>query len=118
MATQTVTLTDNGFQGAQFTAALGNADNSQVFRSPPCQQATFVVQGTFGSATVVVQASYDGGTTWYTLKDSNNTAMSYTSAPTNPIPFVPPGGTALRVSSSGGTGTALNWYLAYSKAFI
>lgn len=117
MTVQLATQTDNSNQTFSISGPLGNADKSS-FLGMPAQQATFTVQGTFGAATVVVQASYDGGTTFYTLKDANGTAMSYISAPTNPIPLTVPAGALVQVSSSGGSGTSVTWYLAGAKTYF
>lgn len=114
MATQTVTQTDNGIQGITLTSALGNADTSTTFAFPPCQQAYMWLQGTLGSATVTLQVSYDGGTTW----EAFSTGTTLSALPTNPVSFIPPGGALCRVISAGGSGAALNWYIGYSKAFI
>ena len=121
MATQTVVQTDPNTDTVSLTtaAAMGNADTSTSFVIGPCQQAYFSLQGTAGAATLVVQASFDGGTTWTTLKDGTPSAaaMSYTAATANPIPWVPPAGALLRVQTSGGAGTAFAWFITYAKAF-
>jgi hypothetical protein len=122
MTTQQLVITDSGNQGASVTTAvaLGNADISTSWSPPPAQQAYFNLQGTVGSpaATATVEASFDGGTTWVVLKDNNNVAMSYTAVTANPIPMTLPAGALLRFHTTGGTGTSLNAFITYAKAFI
>lgn len=61
------TLTESDTAGAFIpTGLMGSAGCVQVV-------------GTFGSATVVLQASNDGAN-WVTLKDTTGTAISFTSA--------------------------------------
>jgi len=64
---------------------------------------TFAIQGTFDSGTVKISASYDGGTTFITLTDSDGSDIAITS---NSIVNVSVGsGTTLRFVLSGSSGS-------------
>lgn len=63
---------------------------------------TVQLTGTFGSATVIMQGSNDGGTTYFTLQDAQGDALSFTAAGGNVILENP---ALIRPSASGGDGT-------------
>lgn len=72
------------------------------------------IQGTFGSATVTLQVSPDGGTTKYTAKDINGNDCITTSQAYFNIPLAI-GGTnddapKLYALTAGGSGTNINIY--------
>lgn len=70
---------------AYFTTSLA-ADGTAVIatldrrRDSNNWNGTFFIHGTFGSGTLVIQASPDGGTTKVALKDFTGNAISATSA--------------------------------------
>ena len=68
--------------------------------------------GTWGSATMVMQGSIDGGTTWVALKDLDGTAISITAngGATVSAPFL-----LVRPSFSGGTGQDVDVLLAIAE---
>jgi len=73
----------------------------------------FEVNGTFGSATIVLQGSIDG-TNWYVLEDVQGTAISATAAAMFEFDTEV---TSIRPSSSGGTADDVTVTLTYrSKA--
>lgn len=102
---------------------LGNADTGQPWRRADFQDKFVQINGTFGSATVVLQGTNDinvDGTVsatavWTTLKYAfDGSAISETSADGGQVlddPFY------IRPSSSGGTGTAVNITLTAAKGY-
>ena len=61
------------------TLVTGSLDGQPVY-APGASGLTVQVVGTFDTATIVLQGSNDGGTTWFTLKDVGANALSYTAA--------------------------------------
>ena len=56
-----------------------NSDGSGVEFSDYADRSVQVI-GTFGGATIALQGSNDGGTTWAALSDPQGNALSFTSA--------------------------------------
>jgi len=86
---QTYNLTSDGS-----TSALQSKGNLNV-----------AAYGTFGGGTLSIQASYDGGSTWFTLKDANGADGSFTSAGALNVRI---GEANLRFTLSGATSPNLN----------
>ena len=98
------TVVDNGDQTRTVTwNCTGNASGGGAeFGQFP--DRTFGVTGTFGSATVVLKGSFDGGTTWIGLHDFANNAVSFTAAGMSLVAENPP---LIAPFTSGGTSTVL-----------
>src|ERR1044072_5959423 len=81
-----VTVPQKGVLVATWSA-MGNADSGTPLDAPRLPDKTITVQGTFGGATVVIEGSNDGGTTWHTLNDSRGegTAFSLPAADTRTL---------------------------------
>lgn len=93
--------------------AMGNADIGTGVAFGQFPDRTVGVTGTFGGATVIIQGSSDGGTTWDTLKDYLGNNLSFTAHATALVAENPP---LLRASTSGGTGTSVTVTLTGSRA--
>lgn len=80
MANSTPTKVDTaGTAGIEaWEWALGDADTGLPVGFPVFADATVAVFGTFDSATVTWQGTVDG-TNWFSLKDPQGNAMTYTS---------------------------------------
>lgn len=114
MATQIATTVNNSNQTQTITwAALGNADHGQGVDTSQYPDRTVVMQGTWGSATVVLEGSMDGGTTWFTLHDFLGNLISYTS---NGMALIAENPGLIRPTSSGGSGTAVVVYIQCAQA--
>jgi hypothetical protein len=74
---------------------------------------TVGITGTFGSATVTIQGSADGGTTWDTLHDYLGNTLVYTTHALALIAENPP---LIRAITSGGTSTSIVVTLMGSRA--
>lgn len=109
MATITATvnkLTDGGTKDVYLATwtAMGNADTGTSVAMSGASDRSVQIEGTFGSATAVVQGSNDG-TNWQPLTDPQGNAISKTAASIEQIAELT---RFVRVSTSGGTGTNLN----------
>ena len=117
--TGVVTLTDTRFDQtrlATFSGLTGASGTSPPFAIGSYVNATLAIQGTFDSATVLLNGSNDGGTTWYALKDYLGTAVSATSNGLFILGTLPQ---LLQVSWSGGdSSTSLTAYLGFSKTYF
>jgi len=103
-ATGPTRVADGGvFDCYVVTWAMGNADTGSTVLMGSAMDRSVQIAGTFGSATIVVEGSNDG-TNWVTLTDPQGNAISKTSAAIEQIEELT---RYLRVSSSGGTGTAV-----------
>lgn len=85
--------------------ALGNADNGEAIAVAHLLNKSFQIIGNFGSATIVIEGSNDGGVTWNTLHDATGANCSYTAAAMGTAVEQP---LLLRPRTSGGTGTDLD----------
>ena len=92
-------------------ARAGNVEPGHVFYTgheiPGASDKTCMIQGTFSSATVVLQGSMDN-TTWLTLADPQGNAISKTAAAIEAVLDNP---RYIRPTTSGGSGTDLDVYL-------
>lgn len=107
MATVNHTKTNpSGIAGVElFTwSAMGNADKGDAAGFPQNADKSVQIDGTFGSATVVLQGSLDGSN-WFTLTDPQGNAISKTSAA---LETIEENVLYIRPSTSGGTGTSVN----------
>jgi hypothetical protein len=105
MANITPTELDNSDQTRTLLwAAMGNADTGLAAAFGQFPDRTVTITGTFGGATVLIQGSGDGGTTWDTLKDYLGNSLSFTSHAVALIAENPP---LIRPSTSGGTGSVI-----------
>ena len=85
-------------------ASMGNADTGDAAGFPHFADKTVQIDGTFGSATVVIEGSVDG-TTYFTLTDPQGNNISKTSAA---LETIEENVMYIRPKTSGGTGTAVN----------
>jgi hypothetical protein len=91
-----------------WTLTSANTDG-QPISIPGAPDRCFQATGTFGGATIVMQGSLDGGTTWFQLHDGGNTLIALTAADGGAIlenallirPFL----------SVAGSGASINVYL-------
>jgi hypothetical protein len=104
---------DNPDQTRAITwSCTGNATGSScAFGQWP--DRTISVQGTWGSATFVLQGSNDGGTTWFTLTDHLGNSISWTA---NTMALVAENPGLVRATTSGGTSTSVTVYMYGSRA--
>lgn len=83
--------------------ALANGDTGEPVKFGTWKDRTVQVVGTFGvGGSVSLQGSNDGGTTWATLTDANNSALTFTSAGLKAITELP---YEIRPSVTAGDGT-------------
>lgn len=94
-------------------AAMGGSDVGDAVGFPQNADKCVQIDGTFGSATVVIQGSNDGSK-WFTLTDPQGNAISKTSAALEQIEEVP---LYIRPSISGGTGSSINVRLLARRSF-
>jgi hypothetical protein len=91
---------------------MGDDDTGSAVEHPDYPDKTVSVEGTFSSATVVIQGSNDG-TNYETLTDLNGSSLSFTSAPVpktireNPL--------FIRASTSGGGGADIDVIIVAAK---
>lgn len=74
-------------------------------------RGNFIAQGTFGSGTIKLQASFDDGTTWIDVDKSGDTYVTFTS---NGVGGFELGACQLRASLSGATAPSIDSGLEYS----
>lgn len=105
---QTTLLTVSGMVTASGT--------SPSFSVAPGENVTVTLEGTWVSATFVINGSNDGGTTWFALKDYLGNAISATSNALynlGPLPLL------LQFSwSGGGSTTSITGYIGYNKKYF
>lgn len=94
-------------------ATMGGADVGDAIGFPQNADKSVQIDGTFGSATVVIQGSNDG-TNWFTLTDPQGNAISKTSAA---LEQIEENTLYVRPSISGGTGSSINVRLLARRAF-
>lgn len=116
--TGTITIVDNSDQTRLVTwAGMNNASGTSIpLAIGPYQSATLTIEGTFGSGTWILQGSNDGGTTWFALKDWQNTAISATSSAlfilASALPLL------IQLSWSGATSPSVTAYLGFAKNYF
>lgn len=108
MATITGTVTrvsDPGVRDVWIASwpAMGNADTGTAIAMSGSPDRSVQIEGTFGSATVVLQGSNDGSN-WQTLTDPQGNDISKTSADLEGILELT---RYVRPVTSGGTGTSV-----------
>lgn len=84
-------------------AAMGIADTGDAIELYGATHRSVQVDGTFGGATVVIEGSNDG-TTYYTLRDPQGNALSFTTANLKAILETT---RWIRPKTSGGSGTVI-----------
>lgn len=91
--------------------ACATGDTIEAYNPVGKEAAFATVQafGTWGGATLVLQGSNDGGTTWAAIDDMNGTAVSFTA---NGYAGIRTAFNALRVAMSGGTGDDVDVWLS------
>lgn len=89
------TLTESNLDGS----AVGFAEY---------QDRSVCVQGTFGGTSVAIQGSFDGGTTWHSLPDTQGTTIAITAAGVVAIGPVAP---LIRPLLTGGTAVDVDVYV-------
>lgn len=117
--TGTVTETDLQNQTRLCTVAgmTGASGTSPSYSIGPNNGVTLEIKGTWDSATFVVNASNDGGTTWFQLKNWQNSNMSYTSNSFDIFAQATP--LLIQFSWSGGdSSTSITAYLGINKAYF
>lgn len=99
----TAKVTDGGVNNTYIAtwAALGNADVGTQVAMAGASDRSVQIEGTFASATVVIQGSNDG-TNWQPLTDPQGNAISKTAAALEQISELT---RFVRPSTSGGAGT-------------
>lgn len=90
----------------QFFSARATNGSSATFQSLG-DYITLVVSGTFGGATLTVEVSADGGTTWVTSGVTATAAGAFN--------FIIGQGLLARLTLSGVTTTSVNAHVAYCK---
>lgn len=117
-ATGTITQVNNNNQTEllTFSGGSGSSGNSPAFALPGgFANAVLIVQSSnYNSGTVLLQGSNDGGTTWYTIKDWQNSACSFAANGMTNLSFLP---ALLQFSWSGGAPTALTAYISYNRTY-
>lgn len=90
--------------------AVPNGDTGAPVKFGSWKDRSVQITGTFGvNGSVTIQGSNDGGTTWVTLTDAANSALTFTSAGLKAITELP---YEIRPSVTAGDGTtALNIWL-------
>lgn len=87
---------------------IGNGVNSATFRPTGSTTYTFYAYGTFASATATLQVSYDGGVTWFAMRDKTNTTVALTSdGMFSDVQFIANGAIARVNTAGGGGGTSI-----------
>lgn len=109
MATITGTVTkvvDGGVNDVYIASwpAMGNADTGTSVAMAGASDRSVQIEGTFASATVVLQGSNDG-TNWQTLTDPQGNAISKTAAALEQVSELT---RYIRPVTSGGAGATLN----------
>lgn len=89
-----------------FTAQTSDATSSSFRFLFSNRRAQFVVWGTLGGATITLQFSPDGGTSWVTVKDMNGNDVAYTVA--RAVEIVAPHGELLRCVIAGSSAASIN----------
>ena len=84
-----------------------SADSGDAVVVPGFSDVTIQVLGTFAGATITIQGSNDGGTTWATINDLFGAAMTFTSAG---IKGVAEGAERLRPTITAGSSSNLDVY--------
>lgn len=118
MATITPTVTSNTRGVITYTWLMGDADTGVAIRSPHLADKDLQVVGTaWDSATLVIEGSNDGGTTYRTLKPVNTdnvTTLSFTSG--NPSETILNNPDLIRPRTTGGAGSAdIKVYITMKK---
>ena len=93
-------------------AAIGDSDTCTAVAFSGASDKTVQINGTFGSATIVIQGSIDG-TNYVTLTDPQGNALSKTSAA---IETIMENVRYIRPSTSGGTASSVNVYILMGGA--
>lgn len=93
-------------------SAIGDSDTCTAVAWGGARDKTVQMQGTWGSATVVLQGSIDG-TNYITLTDPQGNAISKTD---NAMETVMENVRYIKPSTSGGTGSSVNVYLLMGGA--
>lgn len=76
------------------------------------KQALLAVVGTFGTASVKLQMSHDGGTTWADVRDTSGAVVTWTSEVVDVhVPYIPSGYLVRGVISGATGGESLSMYL-------
>ena len=95
-------VNDKGFFKQTWNTLL-LADTGSVAVLTKWSDKTVQIRGTWGGATLVIQGSNDGGTTWTTLTDPQGNALSFTTG--SPMEAIQENPERIRPSTSGGNGT-------------
>jgi hypothetical protein len=116
--TGTAVITDNQDQSrlVTFAGLTGNTGTSQTYAPGVGGNFALIVQGTFSSATVILQGSNDGGITFFPIKDLFNAAISITAGALVVLGNLP---LLIQLSWSGGAGAvALTALLSHTKPYL
>lgn len=114
MATAAATTTEKPGNTYLIEWDLTTADaDGEGVEIPGAPDKTFQATGTFGSGTLTLEGSNDGGTTWFGLHDPSVTAISLTAAGGGAILENP---LLIRPSLSGSTGATVSVYILCRSA--
>lgn len=113
MATRPVTVSYPGqnVRAAWDTITNANSDGEKIAIADYSDK-TVQVFGTFGGATLTIQGSNDGGTTWATLHDAQGTDLAFTAAGMELIAENP---LLIRPLLSGGAGSDVDVFISGVK---
>lgn len=95
-----------------FTGGATN-DNSDPLGFAPWGDVCVQALGTFGGATVTIQGSNDGGTTWATLNNAQGTVATFTAAGIKQIVERP---LHMRAAITGGAGVSVSVIFVLRRA--
>jgi hypothetical protein len=113
-----VVINDNDDQTSVFTISglTGASGTSPSFSLGNYFQGAIAVQGTWNSAVMILNGSWDGGTTWVALKDALGTAVSQTANGYQLLGAVAP---LLQMAwGSGSSGTSLTAYVSLARPAV
>ena len=94
-------------------AGAATGDSSAPFDFTQWGDVCVQVLGTFGGASLAVEGSNDGGTTWATLNNAQGTAATFSAAAIKQIVERP---RSIRVSVTGGAGVNLTAVFCLRRA--
>lgn len=95
-------------------AALVNAENGDSASIARWADKTVTAQGTFGGATVTIQVSNDGGTTWHVAQDMVGAPLTFTVAGAK---VMASNGLRTRAAITGGAGTTVSVQICGRKDY-
>lgn len=115
--TGTIAVTDNQDQTrlVTFAGLTGASGTSQPYAPGVVDNTYLIVQGTFSTATIILQGSNDGGVTYFPIKDAFNAAVSLTAGGGVALGKLP---LLIQLSWSGGTSPNMTALLSHTKPYL